>query len=285
MEAQIREELESEYLVKQQEIISSYENRNVSNLESKLREELLQVKDERERWKSEQEDLMKKVRDSQQQFEIVREGFKSTWSSSSLCFLECWLLTTGSTLTHLHSTILVYHFRYDPTEKLEKEKNRCRELEKEKEGQEIVIEKLSEEYHDAMNEVSKLQAQGEAHRQSLEELSRQQLEKEKSSLVHQHQRQLEDSIRREEEFTLQIRKLQNEIEELLNEQTAHVHERNRWEEEKQSLLAKCSEKDDEIRRAMDDLEELNSENADYLQKIEVYTNSMDSFEESRVKYR
>ena len=64
-----------------------------------------------------------------------------------------------------------------------------------------------------------------------------------------------------------------------------MHEQNRWEEEKRSLLEKSSQQDEEIRRAMDDLEELNSENADYLQKIEVYTNSMDSFEESRVKYR
>ncbi len=171
------------------------------------------------------------------------------------------------------------------TEKLEKEKNRCRELQKEKEGQEIVIEKLSEECHDAMNELYKLQAQGVANMQSWEEQSKQQLEKEKMSLLQQHQKQLEDSARREDEYTLQIRKLQNEKEALLNEQTSHEHERNRWEGEKQSLLAKCNEKDDEIRRAMDDLEELNSENAEYMQKIEVHTNSLDSFEESRVKYR
>lgn len=78
MEAQIREELESEYMTKQQEMIASYGNENISDLESKLREELLQVKGERERWKSEQEDLMKRVRESQKQFETVREGFKST---------------------------------------------------------------------------------------------------------------------------------------------------------------------------------------------------------------
>jgi chromosome segregation ATPase len=183
-----------------------------------------------------------------------------------------------------YSTTLV-NFVSTSTEKLEKEKNRCKELEREKEGQEIVIEKLSEEYHDAMNELNQLQAQEGARMQSLDEQSRQQLEKEKSSLVQQHLKQIEDSVRREEEYTLQIRKLRNEIEELLNEQTSHMHEQNRWEEEKQSLLAKLTEKDFEIRRAMDDLEELNSENADYLQKIEVYTNSMDSFEESRVKYR
>jgi chromosome segregation ATPase len=278
MEAQIREELESEYMTKQEEMIASYGNENISDLESKLREELLQVKGERERWKSEQEDLMKRVRESQKQFESVREGFKST-SFIGRC---------ASTLTTLFTPGLfpltqpIFHhpgnFVSTSTEKLEKEKNRCKELEREKEGQEIVIEKLSEEYHDAMNELNQLQAQEEARMQSL-------LEKEKSSLIQQHLKQIEDSVRREEEYTLQIRKLRNEIEELLNEQTSHMHEQNRWEEEKQSLLARCNEKDDEIRRAMDDLEELNSENADYLQKIEVYTNSMDSFEESRVKYR
>lgn len=148
-----------------------------------------------------------------------------------------------------------------------------------------MIEKLSEEYHEAMNELNNLQAQEVTHKQSLDEQSRQRLEKEKTNLIQQHQKDLEQSARREDEYTLQIRQLQNDVEELLHEQTSHVHERNRWEEEKQSLLAKCNEKDDEIRHAMEDLEELNSENADYLQKIEVYTNSMDSFEESRVKYR
>jgi hypothetical protein len=89
MEAQIREELESEYMLKQQEIIASYGDRKISDLESKLREELTQVKGERERWKSEQEDLMKKVRDSQQQFECVREGFKSTSYSLPDFFASC----------------------------------------------------------------------------------------------------------------------------------------------------------------------------------------------------
>ena len=221
---------------------------------------------------------MKRVRESQKQFESVREGFKSTSfrvvAHRLHTIIYAWTVPTHP--THIPSRWLI--FVSTSTEKLEKEKNRCKELEREKEGQEIVIEKLSEEYHDAMNELNQLQAQEEARMQSL-------LEKEKSSLIQQHLKQIEDSVRREEEYTLQIRKLRNEIEELLNEQTSHMHEQNRWEEEKQSLLARCNEKDDEIRRAMDDLEELNSENADYLQKIEVYTNSMDSFEESRVKYR
>ena len=109
MEAQIREELESEYMLKQQEIIASYGDRNISDLESKLREELTQVKGERERWKSEQEDLMKRVRDSQQQFECVREGFKST--SYSLLFFARRVITLGFPLLHSHFTMLLNSLR------------------------------------------------------------------------------------------------------------------------------------------------------------------------------
>ena len=65
MEAQIREELEAEYAAKQEG-----ERGSISELEIKLRRQLSQAK-------SEQEDLMMKVRDSQQQFQVVREGFKS----------------------------------------------------------------------------------------------------------------------------------------------------------------------------------------------------------------
>lgn len=76
MEAQLRAEIQAEYMIKLQEMKLDGNN-NILELESKLREELSQVKDERERWKSEQEDLMKRVRESQQQFESVREVFKS----------------------------------------------------------------------------------------------------------------------------------------------------------------------------------------------------------------
>jgi hypothetical protein len=66
MEAQIREELEAEYAAQQED-----ESRSISELENKLRRQLAQAK-------SEQEDLLMKVRDSQKQFQEVREGFKST---------------------------------------------------------------------------------------------------------------------------------------------------------------------------------------------------------------
>ena len=42
-----------------------------------MREQLTKVTEERERWKEEQLEIQKKVLDSQQQFEKVREGFKS----------------------------------------------------------------------------------------------------------------------------------------------------------------------------------------------------------------
>ena len=66
MEAQIRDELEAEYAAQQED-----ESRSISELENTLRRQLAQAK-------SDQEDLLMKVRDSQQQFQAVREGFKST---------------------------------------------------------------------------------------------------------------------------------------------------------------------------------------------------------------
>ena len=80
-----------------------------------------------------------------------------------------------------------------------------------------MIEKLSEEYQDVMNELNESQQRGMALRQSLEEQSRQEFEMEKSKLLHQHQEELENSVRREEDYVDQIRQLQNEIDELLNE--------------------------------------------------------------------
>ncbi len=66
MEAQIRDELEAEYAAQQED-----ESRSISELENTLRRQLAQAK-------SDQEDLLMKVRDSQQQFQAVREGFNST---------------------------------------------------------------------------------------------------------------------------------------------------------------------------------------------------------------
>jgi hypothetical protein len=67
MELQIREELQAEYKAQQEKD----DGRSISDLENALRMQLMQAK-------SEQEDLLMKVRDSQQQFQAVREGFRST---------------------------------------------------------------------------------------------------------------------------------------------------------------------------------------------------------------
>ena len=66
MELQIREELEAELTAQQEED----DSRSISDLENALRRQLSQAK-------SEQEDWLMKVRDSQQQVQAVREGFKS----------------------------------------------------------------------------------------------------------------------------------------------------------------------------------------------------------------
>lgn len=73
MESQIREELEAEYSSARLPPAGT----SVSELEEKLRSQLSQVKEERERWKKEQGEIQKKVLNSQAQFEKVREGFKS----------------------------------------------------------------------------------------------------------------------------------------------------------------------------------------------------------------
>ena len=70
MGAQIREELEAEYHSDQQQ---------QQDKDSALRAQLLQVKEERERWAKEQEETQRKVLNSQVQFEKVREAFKSKW--------------------------------------------------------------------------------------------------------------------------------------------------------------------------------------------------------------
>ena len=66
MESQIRQEVEAE-------LMEGASNEVVE----KLRLQLVQVEEERQRWQSEQEEIQRKVMNSQVQFEKVREGFKS----------------------------------------------------------------------------------------------------------------------------------------------------------------------------------------------------------------
>ena len=103
-------------------------------------------------------------------------------------------------------------------------------------------------------------------------------------------------FRREEQYATQIGDLQNEVNELLEEQTgertSHENEYHAWEDEKELLVHKADEKEDESRKAMDYVKWLNSKNNDYLVAIEGYKGKFESMrdeanqlEESRVKFR
>jgi len=216
-----------------------------SELEEQLRTQLSQVKSERERWESEQGEIQRKVMNSQQQFEKVREGFKK---------------------------------------KIEKEKLKSRDLEQANEGQQVVIEKMSEEYQGVMAQLEELQDQMVSDRHSSNQQSRQEWKEDKASLLHHHQVQLEELSQREEQYATQIHQLQNEINELLNEQVTHENEYNQWQDEKTLLVERHAEE-------KVDLEQLNFEIAEYLQKIEACEATIDSLqqelndnEDTRVKY-
>lgn len=74
LETQIRSELEAEYTTN-----NPTKNGNVTELENQLRQQLQQVTDERKRWQFDQEEINKKLINSQVQFGKVRDGFKSTY--------------------------------------------------------------------------------------------------------------------------------------------------------------------------------------------------------------
>ena len=170
------------------------------------------------------------------------------------------------------------------TEKLEKEKTRSKELQKANEEQHVVIEKLSEEYQAVMSQLEEIKAQiADSDVQSQRELDGQRAE-----LL----RELEEATEREQRYATQVSNLQGEINDLIADQTTHEREFEEWEKEKASLEERYDEKEDELQRAMDDLEGLNSENAEYLRKveyceklIETMKGQVDESEESRVKYR
>ena len=258
MEVQIREELEAEYLAQRpaqqhdDEEVSKVTS-NTKALEEQLRRQLLQVKDERERWTREQDEIQKKVMDSQQQFEKVRDGFKK---------------------------------------KVDKEKARSIELQKENEEQHAVLENLSNEHQASLERIKELEKLILSVQESPELKSGQQLEAIKQSLLQQHQVQMAEMSQREEEYSSQIQELQDEINNLINEQTTHETKYAQWEEEKQALAHRYNDKNNELKRAMDDLETLNSENEEYLRKVEEYERTADSlksevseYEEVNVKYR
>jgi chromosome segregation ATPase len=174
-----------------------------------------------------------------------------------------------------HLTRLI-SFLFGIAEKLDKEKNRYRDLEQEKDGQQVVIEKMLEEHQYLLAQLEELQEN---------ERSRQEWEEERSNVLHQHQLQLEELGQREEECVSQINQLQNELDELMNERVTRDNEYEQLEITKQSLTKKCKEKDDELRVALDDLEHLNAENEEYLKKIEAYQRASTDNDESKVKLR
>ena len=80
LETQIRSELESEYRT-----TNPTKNSNVTELENQLRQQLQQVTEERKRWQHDQEEINKKLINSQVQFGKVRDGFKSTYTYVMPC--------------------------------------------------------------------------------------------------------------------------------------------------------------------------------------------------------
>ena len=139
-----------------------------------------------------------------------------------------------------------------------------------------MIEKMLEEHQYLLTQLDELQEN---------EQSRQEWEEDRSNVLHQHQLQLSGFGLREEEYATQIHQLQNEIDEFMNERAARDDEYKQLEDKKRSLTKRYKEKDDELRRALDDLEHLNAENAEYIRRIEVFQHASNDNEESRVKFR
>jgi len=246
MEQQIREELEARYAAGDGRSVDGSVDGGGSQAGSvaaaRLREQLLQVKEERERWQREQEEFTEKIIQSQKQFEMVREGFKK---------------------------------------KIEKEKAKSRDLEGTCKEHLVVIDRLSEEYQSAMVQIEELQDQLESA--------------DGPSDGHYTQEewdaQLADASAREEEYESRIGDMQVEIEDLQNGQAAYESDRKKWEAEAAALQVKFEDKHDEFVKAMDDLEQLNSENEEYARKIESYEENAEAlreqaedYENSRVKY-
>lgn len=216
MESQIRKELQEEYGVQ-----SSHSSMNKSKsfhdsrgslpqssghdsntsamqneIEQNLRTQLQQVKQERERWTREQEEFQQKVLLSQQQLSQVRDGYKK---------------------------------------KLDREKARVKELEFSVTDREAVIEKISNEYRRAMDELDKVEM-------------RQSSMKEAETKIHDMQ--------------LEMNRLQNSHSEL-----------NKLKTEMAVLKQKYHDNDEELQNTLSQLEQLNVENEGYVRKLEAYESS------------
>lgn len=218
MESQIRKELQEEYGMQS---LSSHSSMNKSKsfhdsrgslpqssghdsnasamqneIEQNLRTQLQQVKQERERWTREQEEFQQKVLLSQQQLSQVRDGYKK---------------------------------------KLDREKARVKELEFSVTDREAVIEKISDEYRRAMDELDKVEV-------------RQSSMKEAETKIH--------------EMQLEMNRLQNSHSEL-----------NKLKTEMAVLKQKYHDNDEELQNTLSQLEQLNVENEGYVRKLEAYESS------------
>lgn len=217
MESQIRKELQEEYGMQSSSSHSMNKSKSFhdsrgslpqssghdsntsamqNEIEQNLRTQLQQVKQERERWTREQEEFQQKVLLSQQQLSQVRDGYKK---------------------------------------KLDREKARVKELEFSVTDREAVIEKISDEYRRAMDELDKVEM-------------RQSSMKEAETKIH--------------EMQLEMNRLQN----------SHL-ELNKLKTEMAVLKQKYHDNDEELQNTLSKLEQLNVENEGYVRKLEAYESS------------
>lgn len=217
MESQIRKELQEEYGMQSSSSHSMNKSKSFhdsrgslpqssghdsntsamqNEIEQNLRTQLQQVKQERERWTREQEEFQQKVLLSQQQLSQVRDGYKK---------------------------------------KLDREKARVKELEFSVTDREAVIEKISDEYRRAMDELDKVEM-------------RQSSMKEAETKIH--------------EMQLEMNRLQN----------SHL-ELKKLKTEMAVLKQKYHDNDEELQNTLSQLEQLNVENEGYVRMLEAYESS------------
>ena len=82
-----------------------------------------------------------------------------------------------------------------------------------------------------------------------------------------------------------IDEMQAEIEDLRNDQAAYESDRRKFEANAATLQVKLDDKHDEFVKAMDDLEQLNSENEEYARKIESYEEQAEDYKNSQIDYK
>ena len=262
MEAQVRKELEEEYLAQS----SSIPNKSSADaaeheIENNLRTQLEQVKEERERWTKEQEEFQAKVLLSQQQLSQVREGYKK---------------------------------------KLDREMTRVKELEASVSDRESVIVKLSDEYRRAMDENNELQISQSSIKQTLVqhhemeikelqlEINRLQkcqlgfnkLKNEMDALkqkYHDNDEELQNTLSQLEQLNVEneeyVRKLEA-FESVTDSSLKSVSEFQELQAAHTELKHKYDGQKAELDTTLQQLEALNIENDEYLHKIDAFESAI-----------